>query len=87
MGICNDYQLLEPEKGSFTDQRKMRREMMEIQIGDVLQLKKPHPCGSKEWEVLRVGADFRLKCLGCGHQIMIARRLLEKNIKEIKEKA
>ncbi|MBR5248550.1 MAG: DUF951 domain-containing protein [Lachnospiraceae bacterium] len=61
--------------------------MMDIQIGDVLQLKKSHPCGSREWEVLRVGADFRLKCLGCGHQIMIARRLLEKNIKEIKEKA
>ncbi len=60
---------------------------MEIQVGDVLQLKKAHPCGSKEWEVLRVGADFRLKCLGCDHQIMIARRLLEKNIKEIKEKA
>ncbi len=60
---------------------------MDIQIGDVLKLKKPHPCGSKEWEVLRVGADFRLKCLGCEHQIMIARRLLEKNIKEIKEKA
>ena len=60
---------------------------MDIQIGDVLQLKKPHPCGSKEREVLRIGADFRLKCLGCEHQIMIARRLLEKNIKEIKEKA
>lgn len=60
---------------------------MEINVGDVLILKKPHPCGSKEWEVLRVGADFRLKCSGCGHQIMIARRLLEKNIKEINEKA
>lgn len=60
---------------------------MEINVGDVLTLKKPHPCGSKEWEVLRVGADFRLKCSGCGHQIMIARRLLEKNIKEINEKA
>ena len=60
---------------------------MDIQIGDVLQLKKPHPCGSKDWQVLRIGADFRLKCLGCEHQIMIARRLLEKNIKEIKEKA
>ena len=60
---------------------------MDIQIGDVLQLKKPHPCGSKEWEVLRVGADFRLKCLGCNHQVMIARKLLEKNIKEIREKA
>ncbi|MBR6627146.1 MAG: DUF951 domain-containing protein [Lachnospiraceae bacterium] len=60
---------------------------MDIEVGAVLRLKKQHPCGSHEWEVLRVGADFRLKCLGCGHQIMIARKLLEKNIKEIKEKA
>lgn len=60
---------------------------MEIHVGDVLKLKKPHPCGSKEWEVLRIGADFRLKCLGCEHQIMIARTLLEKNIKEIAKKA
>ena len=60
---------------------------MDIQVGDVLKLKKPHPCGSREWEVLRVGADFRLKCLGCEHQIMIARRLLEKNVKEISERA
>ena len=60
---------------------------MDINVGDILKLKKPHPCGSQEWEVLRVGADFRLKCTGCGHQIMIARRLVEKNIKEIHEKA
>ena len=59
---------------------------MDIQVGDVLKLKKAHPCGSREWDVLRVGADFRLKCLGCEHQIMIARRLLEKNVKEINEK-
>ena len=57
------------------------------EVGDVVTLKKGHPCGSKEWEILRVGADFRLKCLGCGHQIMIARKLLEKNVKEIIEKA
>ena len=56
---------------------------MDIQVGNVLKLKKPHPCGSKEWEVLRIGADFRLKCQGCGHQIMIARRQVEKNVKEI----
>ena len=61
--------------------------VMDIQVGDVLELKKAHPCGSREWEVLRVGADFRLKCLGCEHQIMIARRLLEKNVKEISERA
>ena len=60
---------------------------MDINVGDILKLKKPHPCGSQEWEVFRVGADFRLKCTGCGHQIMIARRLVEKNIKEIHEKA
>lgn len=56
---------------------------MDIQVGDILKLKKQHPCGSREWEVLRIGADFRLKCRGCGHQIMIARRQAEKNIKEI----
>ena len=60
---------------------------MDIHVGDVLELKKAHPCGSHEWEILRVGADFRLKCTGCGHQIMVPRRLVEKNTKEIKKKA
>lgn len=60
---------------------------MDIQVGDILTLKKQHPCGSKQWEVLRIGADFRLKCTGCGHQIMIARKLVEKNIREIVKKA
>ena len=58
---------------------------MEIQIGDIVKLKKQHPGGSHEWEVLRIGADFRLKCLGCGHQIMIARKIVEKNTKEIRK--
>ncbi len=59
---------------------------MDIHVGDILRLKKQHPCGSKEWEVLRIGADFRLKCMGCGHQIMIARTAVEKNVREIKQK-
>ncbi len=59
------------------------RETMDIQVGDVLKLKKPHPCGSKEWEVLRAGMDFRLKCNGCGHQIMIPRKQLERNVRQI----
>lgn len=59
---------------------------MDYQIGDVVKLKKQHPCGSREWEVLRVGADFRLKCIGCGHQIMVPRKLVEKNTKEIIKK-
>lgn len=56
---------------------------MDIQVGDIVKLKKQHPCGSKEWEVLRIGADFRIKCKGCEHQVMIARRLLEKNVREV----
>ena len=47
-------------------------------VGDIIKMKKPHPCGSQEWEILRVGADFRLKCMGCGHQIMVPRKLVEK---------
>ncbi len=60
---------------------------MIIEVGNIISLKKQHPCGSKEWEVLRVGADFRLKCLGCEHQVMMPRTTVEKNVKEIKEKA
>ena len=57
------------------------------EVGDTIRMKKPHPCGSHEWEILRVGADFRLTCAGCGHQIMVPRRLVEKNTKEITKKA
>ncbi len=59
---------------------------MDILPGDIVVLKKQHPCGSKEWEVLRAGADVRLKCLGCGHQLMAVRSKIEKSIKEIRKK-
>ena len=58
-----------------------------FEVGDVIRMKKPHPCGSSEWEILRVGADFRLKCQGCGQQVIVPRRLVEKNTKEIRKKA
>ena len=54
---------------------------MEFQLGNTIRLKKPHPCGSNEWEILRVGMDFRLKCKGCGHPVMVSRKLVEKNFK------
>lgn len=57
---------------------------MDIRVGDVLELKKQHPCGSKEWKVLRVGMDFKLKCAGCGHELMIPRSKAEKSIKKVK---
>lgn len=56
---------------------------MDIQINDIVTMKKGHPCGSNQWEVLRVGADFKIKCMGCGHMVMIPRTKLEKNIKEV----
>lgn len=57
---------------------------MDVRLGDILVMKKEHPCGSKEWLVLRTGMDFRLKCQGCGHEILGARSKLEKNIREIR---
>lgn len=56
------------------------------EVGDIVKLKKPHPCGSQEWKILRVGADFRLKCQGCGHQVMVSRRLVEKNTRGLIKK-
>jgi len=56
---------------------------MDIRLGDTLVMKKPHPCGEKNWKVLRVGADFRLRCLGCGHEVMIPRIKAEKNIRSV----
>jgi len=59
---------------------------MDINIGDILTLKKAHPCGSHDWEVLRTGIDFRIKCMGCGHMVMIPRVKIEKNIKKVNQK-
>ena len=56
---------------------------MDVRVGDVLELKKEHPCGSKRWQVLRVGMDFKLRCEGCGHELMIPRSKAEKNIRKI----
>lgn len=59
---------------------------MNVNVGDILVMKKPHPCKSKEFEVLRVGIDFKIKCCGCGHEVMVPRAKIEKNIKTIKSK-
>jgi hypothetical protein len=56
---------------------------MDVRLNDVLILKKQHPCGSDKWKVLRIGMDFRLKCLGCGHELLIPRSKAEKSIKRI----
>lgn len=56
---------------------------MDIQLKDILVMKKAHPCGEKRWQVLRTGADLRLRCLGCGHELMTPRFKVEKNIRAI----
>ena len=58
---------------------------MDLFVGDIIKLKKQHPCGSSEWEILRTGMDFRLKCLGCGHQVMLPRKQVEKNIRQVRK--
>ena len=60
---------------------------MDVRIGDILVMKKAHPCGEKRWLVLRTGADFRLRCMGCGHELMTPRFKAEKNIKALERKA
>lgn len=56
---------------------------MDIAVNDILTMKKEHPCGEKRWLVLRIGADFRLRCLGCGHEVMAPRGKIEKNIRVV----
>lgn len=54
---------------------------MDFRIGDVIKMKKQHPCGTNQWEITRVGMDFRLKCQGCGHQVMLPRKQVEKSFR------
>lgn len=56
---------------------------MDVRVGDILRMKKPHPCGCFEFTVLRSGMDFKIKCRKCGHEVMIPRLKCEKNIKQI----
>lgn len=55
------------------------------ETGDIVEMKKKHPCGSSEWEILKAGADIKMKCLGCGHEIIIKRSLAQKNTKKIEK--
>lgn len=57
--------------------------MMDVRVGDLLEMKKQHPCGSKTFSVLRSGIDFKLKCNGCGREVMVPRVKAEKSIKKI----
>lgn len=57
---------------------------VELKMGQIVEMKKPHPCGSKEWEIIRLGADVKIRCIGCDRIVMIERIKLIKRIKKIK---
>jgi len=52
-------------------------------LGDIVRMKKGHPCGSDEWEIIRVGADFKIKCAGCGRRVMLPRTKFERAVKAV----
>lgn len=56
---------------------------MDVRVGDTIEMKKTHPCGSRRFEVLRIGMDFRLRCEGCGREMMLPRLKVEKHIRKI----
>ena len=56
--------------------------VMEIKLGDIVRLKKRHPCGSYEWQVVRLGADIGIKCLGCQHRVLLERSVFERRVTE-----
>ena len=59
---------------------------MKLNVGDIIHTKKTHPCGSNRWELLRVGIDFKMRCMGCGRLVEIPRTKLEKRIKQVEQK-
>lgn len=60
---------------------------MVLEIGDVVQMRKAHPCGSVKWTITRVGADIKIRCLGCGHVVMMGRPDFEKRLKRVLTRA
>ncbi|AXI11036.1 DUF951 domain-containing protein [Oceanobacillus zhaokaii] len=56
-------------------------------LNDIVQMKKPHPCGENRWKIIRMGMDIRIKCQGCDHSVMIPRRDFGKKMKKVLERA
>jgi len=56
-------------------------DILDVTPGDIIRLKKMHPCGSYQWQVLKTGVDFRLKCTGCGHELLMERQDVERRLK------
>ena len=61
----------------------MPRMLPDLQLGDTVRLRKPHPCGGYEWKIIRMGADIGLECISCGRRILLPRRILARRLKAI----
>ncbi|WP_096186075.1 DUF951 domain-containing protein [Evansella halocellulosilytica] len=57
-----------------------------FELNDIVEMKKPHPCGENRWKIIRMGMDIRIKCLGCDHSIMLPRKMFEKKMKKVIQK-
>ena len=68
---------------SYTHLDVCKRQAMDIAVGDTILTRKKHPCGASSFEVLRVGMDFKIRCTGCGREVMLPRAKIEKNIKKV----
>ena len=61
--------------------------MEEYALNDIVEMKKPHPCGVNRWQIIRVGADIKIECTGCGHIVMMSRYAFTKRLKKVLERA
>lgn len=61
--------------------------LLELALGDIVRLRKPHPCGGYDWEVVRLGADIGIRCLTCQHKVLLERRDLERRLKTFVKRA
>jgi hypothetical protein len=73
----------------YTVERRMTSSVVnkEFDLHDIVEMKKPHPCGTNRWKVIRMGMDIRIKCEGCGHSVLMPRREFTRKMKKILEKS
>jgi hypothetical protein len=62
-------------------------EQKEFSLNDVVEMKKPHPCGANRWKIIRLGMDIRIKCVGCDHSVLIPRKEFSRKLKKVLERA
>jgi hypothetical protein len=62
-------------------------QLTEFKLDDIVQMKKKHPCGTNRWKIIRLGADIRIKCIGCNHSVLIPKKAFQKKVKSVENKA